>query len=156
MDKKQFDLFQSGVQWVWDDNKRRQAGRPHGGNLHHVQGLWVGGRIIDRIKAKWGEHRREMDLVCPTACCLAGNILITNGDRFVVDHEWDIGEQTTSVEYCLDEKDQVHGIQNRAMEVAGLNLAEAQELFEGGNTAESIVESATRIAKEHGYELEVL
>lgn len=157
MDKKAFDLFQTSVQWVWDDGKRKEAGRSHGGGLHHEQGLWIGGRIVDKIKAKWGSRRTEMAVVCPTSCCLGGHIVIANGDQFVVNTEdWDAGEYVTSVEHCVDEKDQVHSIVQRAMDLVGIDADEANRLFDGGNTAEDIVDFAEDVAANYGYKLEVL
>ena len=155
MDKKQFELLQTSVQWVWDDHHRKTAQERRRG-LHHEQGLWVGGRVKEKIKALWGSHRKEFSVVCPTACCLGGHIVIANGDQLVVDEECDERSFVTSVEHCVDEEGQVRSIQARATELAGLTVDEASTLFDGGNTAEVIVREATRIARERGHRLEVL
>lgn len=156
MDKKQFELFQSAIQWVADEQRRKKQRDPKSGVIHE-QNCWGAGKIIDWIKAHISNSPREQFAqVCPSACCLAGNIVLLNGDRMVTLDQTAVLGDFENVENCLDEEGRLHSISTRAQQLAGLTGPQATRLFAGENYADQIIEYAQEIAVKNGYELEVL
>jgi hypothetical protein len=156
VDQKQFDLFQTAIQWVWDEWHRKIRGDARQGPIHK-QVVWAAGTVTDQMVPvaedetyRWGEW---VSVICPTACCVAGNIVMVHGDQFVTKQM--PNEFVAHVEMCIDDHGRVHGISDRAQGLAGLTGSEASRLFHQDNNAHSIVQIAQMIAARHGYELEV-
>jgi hypothetical protein len=154
MDLKQFNIFQEAIQWVVDEQRRRRADKDiyeMTGRLRHFQQEWGMGRVVaERLAA-----HPSYQMVCPTACCVAGNIVLINGDRFVVDSVLP-EDSLVAVQSCVTDKGEIVDIDDRAIEVVGLDAVEAMNLFSGGNSWRDIVHCATKIAKAHGHTLEVI
>lgn len=157
MDIKQFELFQGAIQWVVDQHNR-------GTNtsvLEHDQGNWGEG-----ILSPTPEWRKDTDglayaVVCPTAGCVAGNIVAMNGDQFVIGMAPEFvkanvhRKMEVQVQECWSADDGIHTIPGRARELAGLTPGEATRLFNGDNDVDDIVNIAHMIATNHGYQLEL-
>ena len=99
--------------------------------------------------------------VCTSACCLAGNIVLANGDTMVVPagsvaQELIDSECQVNVDYCMDAEGNFHSIHARARELAGLDDAEATYLFDGCRSAHSQIEYAQEVAARNGYTLELM
>lgn len=154
MDSKQFEEFQTGVQWVQDEAR---SDTRHG-LVRHNQKTWARGRVknevvTDEMSSRWMP-------VCASACCLAGNIVLAHGDTFVVpayDSFQGVAEMggECHVDYCMDDEGKIHSINERAIELAGLTDLQAGALFFEGMTAAKIVSYAAAVAEENGYHLDV-
>jgi hypothetical protein len=150
VDQKQFNIFQEAIQWVADEARHKAEGeRSHG--LKHLQAEWGMGRTVAERLVAHPSYR----VVCATACCVAGNIVLLNGDRFVSDSALP-ADCTVAVQSCVTAEGDVMDIDDRAIELAGLSEGEAAMLFGGANSWTDIVEMAIQIAKVHGFELEVI
>lgn len=149
MDQKQFNLFEQGIQWVKDeaDHPEQRSGP------QHQQSTWGWGKVqkVFGIKAK--NSAQTWVPVCPSSCCLAGNIVLINGDKFVIPEGY---EGDCNVDYCLTVEGEVESISERARDLAGLTDGEAQSMFEGSNSPDYIIEYAAVIADRNGYELNLL
>ena len=175
MTDKQFDLFQSAVQWVKDEARTqakakrwRKAYKKMQKGVRHYQGNWGSGLIKrDGRSVKNGGYQwRE---VCPSSACLAGNIVLMNGDTFVSalrnpayeellkrQEAAEVAVEIT-VDYCIPrDSTQVYMIEHRAAELVGIDHQQAAALFAGGNTAEHVIHNAERVAEAHGRELQLI
>lgn len=149
MDQKQFNVFEQGIQWVKDerDHPEQRTG------VEHNQGTWGWGKVMSKLGITAKNSHQSWLPVCPSACCLAGNIVLIAGDKFVIPEGY---EGDCNVDYCLTGEGEVENIAERAKDLAGLTDGEAQMLFEGSNSADHIIDMATRIADRNGYELNLL
>lgn len=155
MSEKQFDLFQTGIQWVKDEQERSTR---HS-NLRHQQSTWGIGRLMKAIKRT--KQGTQVYPVCTTACCLAGNIVLANGDTMVVPaaavpQELIDNEVAVNVDYCMDAEGNFHSIHERAKVLAGLTEAEATYLFDGCRSAHAQIEYAQDVAARNGYTLDLV
>jgi len=153
MNRKQFELFQTAIQWVVDEH-REPTHSPS-----HLQSTWAVGRVLfDKVTAYRRKDRpKTFQVVCPTACCVAGDICLTNGDTFVVgcDEEPVRYNTAIAVDYVVDEDGKLHEIGARARSLVGITGPEANELFEGGNRVEDITRVATSIAARRDFDLDL-
>jgi hypothetical protein len=149
MEQKQFDLFEQGIQWVKDerDHPEQRSG------WQHVQSTWGWGKVMSKFGIKAKNSHQSWVPVCSSACCLAGNIVLTNGDKFVVQEGF---QGDVNVDYCLTPEGEVENIAERAKDLAGLTDYEASTLFEGSNSADFLIEYAATVAERNGYELNLL
>jgi hypothetical protein len=174
MDHKQFELLQQEIQWVVDE-ARRKAAHQSTKAVAHDQQHWSVGRVskdsetvkIEKsgpfVDDSWLQLTQPM-VVCATSCCLAGGAVVSHGDKIVVfDSGLDLRMygtssvyRTVAAEFCVDSEGTLHTISQRAQELMGLTGGEASLLFSGGHSAETLRVQATRIAAEHGYELEII
>jgi hypothetical protein len=151
MDQKQFDLFATGIQWVKDE-----AERDYTAQVRHNQGTWGLGRIREGIRRlRKNTVQQYFTPVCPSACCLAGNIVLANGDEMVLPAEMAAGRDTSHVDYCMDAEGEVYHIRERATQVAGLTISESAWLFDACRTAESQIKHAQVIADRYGFTLDL-
>ena len=152
MDQKQFDLFATGIQWVKDE-----AERDYTAQVRHNQGIWGLGRIKEGIRRlRKNSTYQYFAPVCPSACCLAGNIVLANGDEFVIPAELAAGKDTSHVDYCMDAEGEIHHIRDRAQQVAGLTGLDAQALFDANRSPEVLINMAEQIAAREGFTLDLV
>jgi hypothetical protein len=167
MDQKQFDAFQSGVQWVADEAalRKRVAEREEkyeAGHLFHRQRVWASGkataaiRSIVKASGLGTEYTYDYQVVCPSGCCLAGSIVQRAGDDFVRNDYIQPGRTVETVDHCMDAEGNVHLISQRARELAGLSETEASRLFHQDNGSDTILRLAKEVAVNHGYNLEII
>lgn len=154
MDQKQFERLQMAVQYAVDDERRQSQGAPSTAHRWD-QGTWGRGTVTkEHIKAR--NFSTSYAVVCPTSGCVAGTIVIQNGDHMVAALGQKAGTEIIT-DYCIDTKGDVHSIEARGRELIGLeDCGELEGLFAPGMEVHRIVEIATSIASGHGYELEVV
>jgi len=151
MEQKQFEVFQTAIQWVKDEAERDYA--PIG--VRHDQATWGNGEIgTDRVMIGSVKYAA----VCPSACCLAGNIVLVAGERFVYPVNDDLFDPTgacVTVDYCVDDEGHLRQIPDRAAELAGLTDADLWDYnpFAPSHSAEDLISIAEKITKQHGYTL---
>jgi hypothetical protein len=155
MDIKQFAVFEQGVQWVVDEQTRRQEGEEPNG-IKHVQSWWAAGERTNKtIKRRFETYT----VVCATACCLGGNFCLIAGDEFVAG-SMDIGLSSNphyvNARWVLTAEGDVRSVSARAAELTGITDAEASRLFDGDNTPDNVIRYATEIAARYGHELQVM
>jgi len=166
MDLKQFNLFQGAIQWAVDEDKRLNGltyDTAKTSPLEHDQQMWAFGKIDKSVEPlTWeigSDFKCQYLAICPTTGCVAGNIVLTAGEQFVVPQFASI-EMMPQVpfmaEYCWSPENGFQEIRLRAEDLAGLTHDEATDLFEGANTLDKIVELAYKIADNHGYTLELV
>jgi len=162
MDQKQFNEFQTAIQWVVDEKRRKDdAEQWKPALLEHRQQYWAVGETQPGIIAapfpRDGVHvSLDWHPVCATGCCVAGNMVLAHGDQFIAPAASAAVGLTVTVEQCIDEDGMVHKISTRAKEIGGLTDSEAGRLFHQDNSAATIARLATNIAHNHGYTLEVI
>jgi len=167
MDTKQFNDFQQVIQWVVDEARRKEAEDLAAADdvllpptdLVHNQNYWGYGKVTDtRIPIKpnsvFGKSVEEVQMVCPTACCVAGHVVVRHGDQMVAGVQ--ITRDSVSADYCVDEDGRVHSIPDRAQDLLGISSSESSTLFDGDNDADDVVDKAMDIADAYGYELTVI
>jgi hypothetical protein len=152
MDQKQFERLQTAVQWAVDEEAIATP------TLTVNMDVWGFGEVARGrgvIKAKYDEeskHAIEVKAVCPTACCLAGNIVLAAGDEFIIDKHYYDGE-TVYADNCVDDKGIIHSIPVRALDLIGLN--DDHGMFEGSQSASDIVAKAEMVAEDYGFSLDI-
>lgn len=159
MDLKQFEMFQTTIQWVLDE-KRITAAHGRHGLIWHRQSWWASGKVTDTVVQARSSTipfttSKQFKVICPSAACVAGNIVSAYGDKLVVP-EGAIEECTAIADYCIDDEGRLHLIGDRAAALAGLSTDEAARLFAPNNSRDYVIELATEIASNHGYELELV
>jgi hypothetical protein len=152
MDQKQFERLQTAVQWVVDEEVTATP------SLTLNMDVWGFGEVPRDTEPTKGRYDVEREavipvkVVCPSACCLAGNIVLAAGDQFVVDGQYTSGE-TVYADNCIDEKGVIHSIPQRALELIGLD--DDYEMFDGSQSAADVVEKAWNVAADRGFDLDV-
>lgn len=158
MNEKQFDLFQGAIQWVADEQKfHRGETDERVSNVQHQQTLWAQGPTTgEDVEAtnRYGTQQRAT-VVCPTSACVAGNICVLNGDKFVIDGTAPSGF-VRSVDHVVDDEGQMHTIKRRAIDLVGITDGEAQLLFNGDNTRTAVIKRAQLVAERHGRTLNLI
>lgn len=161
MDKKQFDLFQATIQWVLDEKRITEKHGKHRG-IHHRQAWWAAGTITGKVLEVLTTSvpfttSKQFRVICPSAACVAGNIVAMNGDKLVIPEAPLVNsEEQVIADYCMDDKGHLYLIGDRAAAVAGLTGDEASALFSPNNSRERVIEMATEIAAKYGYEMELV
>lgn len=165
MNQKQFDLFQSAIQWVFDEQRASDRHTKHS-PIWHRQGLWGMGTVTDQVitaksiqldKEEKQTYQRSYQVMCTSAACVAGNIVLINGDQMVAVANPEVSPGLIAyAEYCIDDQRTVHSIGDRAQRLTGISPAEAGALFGGGLSRPDVISVATRIATHHGYQLELV
>lgn len=163
MDLKQFDLFQSAIQWAVDEDRRLNAEEVTAKTspLEHDQNLWAFGTIDKSIEPLTWEidgGKFAYNVICPSSGCVAGNIILTAGEQFVVPKfkGIELMDVPFMAETCWSPENGFHNIDDRAEELAGLDHSEAVDLFDGDNDIDRIVDVAYQIAFNHGYTLKLV
>ena len=174
MDEKGRDLLETSVQWVQDEERRRQrevekAARaknwkevqreePTNG-LYHYQGSWGRGIAQRAIKAvidnTLGAYETTATVVCGTSGCLAGNIVLVAGDEFVFPGTITPGCDV-DVDHCIDAEGNIHQIRQRAQDLLGVNSNEANRMFNGDLSRNQVIHVAKVTAKSYGHELNII
>jgi hypothetical protein len=155
MNVKQFERLQAAVQWTVDEARFKASHRRRGeGMIAHVQSSWAIGRLTGRRKKVKGLAAKYA-VVCPTSCCLAGNIVAMAGEELVVPDGLTDANVVVNVEDCIDADGRVRTIPDRAAELTGLTTEDANLLFNGSITAAQIRLHAADIAARSGHTLEV-
>lgn len=153
MNVKEFDRLQTAVQWAVDEARRTDLDQRW---LTHDQGKWGYGTVENRepIKAKYGLAPITMRAVCPSACCLAGNIVLAEGDTFVVPtySSHSVGEEV-NVDYCVDTKGTVYKIEDRALDLIGMEYD--QQMFDSEQDIDDLVETVGEVVEAHGFTLDI-
>jgi hypothetical protein len=133
------------LDWHWDQNVWGQV------DLRAVE-------EVDPAEAVTDDDGDEyLPVTCATACCIAGNAVITAGDRFLVDLDYaddpyyNSGE--VNVTYALTTDGEIVDIKARGRRLLGLDREEADLLFNGSNGIGEVCWYAAHIAQEHGYHL---
>jgi hypothetical protein len=166
MDEKQLDALQRAVQWVVDYQQyldsRREADRDDPPVVTHHQGYWgLGSTDGNKYEGPlqfasglaWlGELKPQ--LLCTSACCLAGDVVMNNGDQMIAFEDEGVTPQST--DWCMDQQGKVHTIPTRAQELLGITSEEATWLFSGKNSRMDIVEIAKMLAKRYDHVLELV
>jgi hypothetical protein len=159
MDQKGFDLFQSAIQWVADE-MNREMGESRAYPMSHNQGFWAEGTVTGPVEGTYQGEEYHMLAVCPTAGCVAGNIVTLHGDTLVgMDPMMGLGVTRPTfmvVEHCLDDGGEMHAIAARARELVGMTASEARALFSGENSRENVIQLAQVIARNHGFDLTLM
>jgi|SRR5262245_32908516 len=153
MDKKQFELFQEAVQWVLDEKRASEKGRKHN-RIWHKQKFWGQGEVTDESVTQVGTSL-TMSVVCPSAACLAGNVVLLHGDRMVALVNHGRPGDVVQADYCADDKDRVYMIGTRARQLLGITSEEAA-IFGGDHSRRLVIEMAKEIAENHGYKMELI
>lgn len=147
MELKGFERLQSAIQWVADEERLRKQGI--NGALAHNQGEWAMGKPTDEVVATDGAF--EYVTVCATSCCVAGNVVIQNGDKIIT------GKGTGNTAFrCLTSDGEIMSIRKRATELLGISEGDARALFDGGNQPWTLYAQGKILATKHGHTLEVL
>lgn len=152
MNTKQFEILQQSVQWVVDEARRLQTDQVTG-DREHLQMEWAIGL------ATGVQVRDRFEVLCTTACCLAGNAVLVAGDQMVVrksDLEFALLDDDITTNLCVTAEGNVRDISQRAQELMGLHQDQATALFDAENGWQTIVVYATEYAAEHGHELVVI
>lgn len=143
------ETLQAAVQWVVDEDRIMANDPDAERSLTHDQDLYTIGYATDQ---KASGYR----VICPTACCLAGNIVIAHGDLLIVNYlDYDPGEQNLLADYCLDSDGRVHHVQERAAELVGIDPDPEsfdQSMFDGDQNADDIRALAEATARRHGWD----
>jgi hypothetical protein len=150
MDKKQFKRLEKAVRWAVEENAKTKRS-----DLTWDQEEWFAGALDGKAKVE-GYH--YVDVTCGSTCCIAGNVVVEAGDRFIVpDHfteRYEQGDMVT-VEMCLTKKREVYSVETRAEHLLGITPSQARWLFDGDNDIESVINAASEIAAEYGFTLDV-
>ena len=153
MDQKEFDRLQTATQWAVDEAK---AERPAAeGHLYHDQDNWGYGKVTSKaVSGKYAHAPFMARTVCASSCCLAGNIVLAEGDTFVVP-DWSsaVEGQIVVVEYCMDATGTVHKIEDRALDLIGVEFD--QLMFDPEQDVDTLVERVGDVAEEHGFTLDI-
>lgn len=160
MDQKGFEKMQAAIQWAVDEDRGSSE------HLRWQQRTWVTGRITDKVdnldpdigmSGLYGMtvFRHE---VCATSCCVAGNVVLANGDKFLTwtDSPYSYERGQIAVTWCTDENGERHTISQRARDLMGITAPEAERLFDGTNDVATLVRRGENIAAHYGYELTII
>lgn len=152
----QFQRLQDAVQWAADVHDT-----PPKEGVTWEQGTWFNG-ALDGIAPGLGggEEFHYVDVVCDSACCIAGNVVLNEGDKFVVP-SYAIGAfqkqgEEISAEYCLSKDGEYDTIGNRARELLGIESRESNMLFSGESDIDMVIEIASDIARDYGHDLNII
>ena len=156
MDQTQFNRLQKAVQYAVADSELQRHGQPprDPGGWRWMQSAWGYGRVTKR------RRRRKVDqqyfqVACPTTGCVAGTIVIQNGDHLVVPTDAPL-DAVVQTDYCMDKTGEYHDIEERAMDLLGVeDEGDLHGLFSGGLGINSVVDTARLIAEENGFQLEL-
>ena len=153
MDEKQFNRLQEAVQWATDDT------RGEGTGAHWNQGHWFEGNITGEVLPDGPLYWRGMavmEVSCDSACCIAGQVVLREGDRFVAPNvNPDPTATRRTVANCLT-PDGVQPIYTRAMALLGITEREGEVLFDSDNGLEDVTLIATNLAAKYGHTLTVI
>lgn len=171
MNGEQALLLQRAVQWAIDEVEADLDGSRSGSPLQWNQEVWaqgvsrVGGSARTQTMELYGE-RVMVDVTeaeCQTACCIAGNIVITAGDRVV--SAFLTGSEIANSPFRTDRRrnitlthavvggDSLVNIANRAADLLGLDWPDVELLFSASNDIEDVVRYAVDIADDFGQAL---
>lgn len=166
MNGKQFDRFQSALQWVADEERAVEAAERS--SLVHTQETWVFGRVgkpytgplsqtvNEECSPEWARQilDKQFSEVCATNCCFAGNVVIANGDTIIASGF--IEGDLASPAMCVDADGNVHTIAKRATDLLGITPTQARDMFDGNNEPAMLYQRGARIAEAYGHELRVI
>src|SRR5262245_18236087 len=85
MDQTEFTRLQTAVQYAVDDATRARHDLPPT-HWRWLQSAWAYGRVTKRRRRQQG-RQKYWSVACPTTGCVAGTIVIQNGDNLVVPQE---------------------------------------------------------------------
>ena len=172
MDLKGFDRLQTAVQWTVDEDRERYEFEKTDEYAKFGWDAWWTQSVVHHDQESWGAGVLKKDgelftspigtytAVCPTAGCLAGNVVLASGEKFVV--SWPSSQADhipeglpVSVSACWTADGDVDEISHRAQELMGIDSDDADRLFEGENDVDAIVNIATEIAASWGFTLEI-
>lgn len=153
MDSTQFKRLEAAVQWAVDvhDNPPKEG-------VRWEQSHWMEGALDGLVPNKSDMH--FVDVVCDSSCCIAGNVVLNAGDKFVVP-EWNIGSaysqgSTIQADYCLNQDGELESINTRARELLGITLGQSNALFAGENGIDEVINIAWGIANGYGFNLNII
>lgn len=130
-----------------DDPEENRAGSWNQGN-------WFYGDATKRIlRDSYGKEMRLYSVSCGSSYCVAGNICAAAGDRFVRGADWNREGSSSSVDDVMPKGSKaVVRIADRAFELLGVRERDIDvDLFAGYLTIDEVVEKASRIAEQFGY-----
>lgn len=154
------EALNRAVQWVID-TYAIETGHlaPRSDNDEHRnwrQTVWGSGTATEeRLQAALPGDRsvREFSTVaCTSGCCVAGDIVLDAGDKFVTPYALTPGT-TTIVDHCISRDGVVSEIADRATQILGVD--DVGYLFSGDNLPGNVYDHATSLATEHGEMLSV-
>ena len=155
------DRLRDAIQWAIDEYLRDLGRLPEPEPVAEDllsrrriwgQGWWGSGvPTEEKVEDQW---HREYRVICPTSCCIAGNITAAAGDKFIVDEgvlqaddSGDIGVSTV-----LTKDNQVVFISTRAAHLLNVeNPSELDPLFDGENEIRDVIEQANALAHDYGH-----
>ena len=107
-------------------------------------------RQIDEFPETWQQGSYAVKQPCGTALCVAGHAVVMSGHKINFDdrRSWNEGDLQTT---CQTESGE--WIEDLAIELLGLTVHEASDLFYGGNKRENIQRAAEAIAERAGESL---
>jgi hypothetical protein len=141
--------------------------------FHWDQGTWgrLNGSLLDEdVEASTGQKEDEglvdyipIPITCATACCLAGNTVLTEGEKFILpvntayvtaaEAVRELREDDAlEVSMCVSKEGVVSNISARARELLGITDQQAEYLFGGGNDIDDVCYFAEAIAIAHGFD----
>lgn len=151
MDDIQFKRLQKAVQWAYD----QETGVTKT-DLAWYQGDWFRGALDGVVPHD--ERYHFVDVTCGSSGCIAGNVVIAEGDKMVipsaVTRSVYKGMMLTTTQ-CLTTDGEVTSIPARARDLLGITQREADSLFAGDNTIDAVIRRAKNIAKHYGHRLVV-
>lgn len=166
MNEKQFDLFQTGIQWVADEARFHRTQRVNNwvrGARRWLQRTWAQGVLLGNVHSvRDPQTGRMIDVqaVCPTACCVAGNFCAINGDTFVSAAGTLFPRQgetyVEGLQWVMDEDENMHLIGQRGRALTGMTENEANMLFHQNNNSATVIRLAKGIAEAHGHTLNII
>lgn len=158
MDRKGFERLQTAVQFAVDEDRMERA-KESRSTYTWRQGYWgVGWLTNEVVHALIGGRKAKNPyrVVCPTAGCVAGTIVVQHGDKLVAETTTDKETGLVQADNCVDDAGVYWTVESRANDLLGLDDDQTCRLFSGGLGIDDVVQAASQIAKDHGYELEVV
>jgi len=149
------DRLNKAVQFAVDEYVRA--------NTEGVRGMWDQGTwgrgeaTEEKVTTNEGD---VVQVVCNSGCCLAGNIVIGAGDKFVAPGTYAPGT-VVSVEECVTKDGEFRSVSDRAEELLDITSSYVSnddtdgDLFGGDNDIDDVLRLARAMAEEHGQTLTV-
>lgn len=153
MNITQFQRLEAAVQWAADTYDT-----PPKEGVSWQQAHWMEG-ALDGVVPDHGSHH-FVDVVCDSSCCIAGNVVLNEGDKFVVP-EWNLGSyynqgDTIQADYAYTKSGDLVTIGARARSLLGITQMESDALFNGDNGIDTVIRIASKIAGGYGHDLNII
>lgn len=169
MNGEQFERLRSAVQWAVDNAAYERGLAEAQPERAHNQEVWAEGKVLEeRAPLPSAFHMtmgnvvplsqsgygmsEHVSVVCPSALCLAGDVVLEAGGTFVVDESLRVGSAVI-VDDAIMPDGRFGRVVAFARDLLGLDLDEGADLFDSDNRIGDILYFATRSAAESGHDL---